>query len=213
MVVGDGHERAALACLRHAEGVARALDDQDRQLDGVELRLAALGGVVGAARRVHREGETQDGAASVAAAVRHATRAPAERPPHTSRSPASSSSRRRSTTAVQALSSCAAGGDERRPATTIGLLDEGDAEPLLERGATRGHEVGRGHAAAGAVAEHERARPPAGGLEVDARRALRSIDVDRAWVTAVHAYTAGLTSSALELDHECAHPQESRSRA
>ena len=51
------------------------------------------------------------------AAVRHATRAPAERPPQTSARPASSSARSRSITAIQALSSRAAGGEERRPAT------------------------------------------------------------------------------------------------
>ena len=65
--------------------------------------------------------------ASAAAAVRQATRAPEERPPATSGSPASSSPRRCSTTASQAVSSWCAGAGERRPATTVGLLDERDA--------------------------------------------------------------------------------------
>ena len=55
--------------------------------------------------------------APVAAAVRHATRAPDERPPAISGSPRSSPASSCSTTAVQAASSWCAGAGERRPAT------------------------------------------------------------------------------------------------
>jgi hypothetical protein len=50
------------------------------------------------------------------------------------------------------------GGRCRAPSRDqVGLLDQRDAEVLLERSAARRHQVRRGHPAAGAVAEHERA--------------------------------------------------------
>ena len=56
-------------------------------------------------------------AAPVAPAVRHATRAPEERPPVTTCSPRSGPAAQSASTAVHAASSCCAGAGERRPAT------------------------------------------------------------------------------------------------
>jgi CheY-like chemotaxis protein len=64
-----------------------------------------------------------------AAAVRHATRAPDERPPTTSGSSPNHSLRRASTTAVQAVSRCAAGGAERRPRTRYGCSTSATESP------------------------------------------------------------------------------------
>ena len=49
------------------------------------------------------------------------------------------------------------------PGDAVGLLDERDADAARERDAGRGDEVGRMHAASGAVAEHERRSRPSGG--------------------------------------------------
>ena len=69
---------------RHPEAVAAALDDEDGHVDLLELGEARLlgrpGGWSGNARQ-------RTPLAFVAAAVRHATRAPAERPPVTSGRP------------------------------------------------------------------------------------------------------------------------------
>ena len=56
VVPGDGDDLAALPCCRHPEGVALALDDQDRDLDRVELIHTALLGLSG---RVDRECEAE----------------------------------------------------------------------------------------------------------------------------------------------------------
>ena len=61
----------------------------------------------------------------------------------------------------------------------VGLLDERDAHLRLERRLRRRHEVARRHAAARAVAEHER---PAGVLrrvQVRERGPVRRVDLDR----------------------------------
>jgi hypothetical protein len=70
-------------------------------------------------RRGGRSGNARHStpAAAVAVNVRQATRAPDERPPVTSGSPASAPARSSSTTDVQAVSSWCAGAGERRPAT------------------------------------------------------------------------------------------------
>src|SRR5207302_1274413 len=88
-------------------GTAPALGPSRRFCGGLPARD---GGWRGKARQ-------RTAIAPVASAVRHATRAPIERPPATSGRPASSSARRRSTTAIQAASSCGGRAGERRPAT------------------------------------------------------------------------------------------------
>ena len=67
--------------------------------------------------------------ASVASAVRQATRAPSERPPTINGTPRSWLSRRSSTTAVHAASSCFAGAGERRPATRYGCSTRATVRP------------------------------------------------------------------------------------
>ena len=81
-----------------------------RHLDGVELGEPALGGFP-PARRGGTSGNARQStpAAPVASAVRHATRAPDERPPATSGESPSTSARNCSTTAIHAASSWCAG--------------------------------------------------------------------------------------------------------
>ena len=77
------------------------------------------GGSVAVRRRGGTSGNARHStpAAPVAPAVRHATRAPEDRPPVTTSTPASGPARRSPSTAVHAASSCFAGAGERRPAT------------------------------------------------------------------------------------------------
>ena len=113
----DGSPRAVR---RHPERVALALHDERRDLNRVQLRQSALGGIVALAGRMQWEGEAQDATAPTSAEVRQATRAPADRPPVMIGSPSSASSRNCSRTAVQAASSWRAGAGLRRPATRYG---------------------------------------------------------------------------------------------
>ena len=125
---------AVRGCRRHAELVPLTLHDERRNRD---LRRARVDGSVapassGAAVAGGTRGRAR-ATAPVVSAVRHATRAPRDRPPTTSGKPRSSPSRRCSTTAVQAASSWRAGAGERRPGDAVGLLDERDAEPFRAR--------------------------------------------------------------------------------
>ena len=62
MVAGHAGDRAQRAFGRHAEGVALALDDERRDLDGVQLRESAFRGLARlASRRLEREGEAENG--------------------------------------------------------------------------------------------------------------------------------------------------------
>ena len=120
---------------------------------------------VGIPGQVQREGQQSTASAPSTAAVRHATRAPALRPPSTSgpgtaarartgapddRNPRRVESRR--------WPGDAAAGDEPR------LLDERDGPPLgLEQDLTRGGEVDRPQPAAGAVTRAARSPGPVAG--------------------------------------------------
>ena len=89
-----------------------------RRASGPRRRRAPRGGSSrgGRAGAPGRRGRARP-TASTAAAVRQATRAPMERPPAISGSPASSPVPRCSITAIQAASSCRGGAGARRPAT------------------------------------------------------------------------------------------------
>ena len=68
----------------------------------------------------------------------------------------------------------------RAPAgDAIGLLDQRDADAGRARRLRGRHEVARRHAAAGAVAEHERAGRLVGGVQVGPRGTVRRVDVER----------------------------------
>src|SRR6266498_297801 len=81
-----------------------------------------LGGTAPPERRGGCKGNARHSTATapVFRAVRHATRAPADRPPTSSGNPSSTPARRSSTTASHATSSRRAGAGERRPATRYG---------------------------------------------------------------------------------------------
>ena len=81
--------------------------EQVRDFDGSS---ALPGGWTGKARQ-------RTAMAPTSAAVRHATRAPSDRPPTTSGSSPSGLSPREETTSSQAASSCLAGAGDLRPAT------------------------------------------------------------------------------------------------
>ena len=136
------------------------------------------GGVDAAARRRHeREGEAHTPAAPVAPAVRHATRAPAERPPHDERQAAERPGGEllddRDPRGVEL-----AGGRGRAPAgDAVGLLDERDAHAGAERRLGAATQVGRLHAAARAVAEHERGDRRVHRMQMRPRRAVGRVDV------------------------------------
>ena len=143
---------------------------------------SSSGSRLGAGRRPRRGGSSGKARqttpiAPVAAAVRHATRAPDERPPATSGSPASAPRAGASTTAIHAASSWCAGAGVRRPATRYGCSTSATATLRGERRVGRGDQVGRADAAARAVPEHDGAARLGGGVDVgarDARAASRS---------------------------------------
>ena len=98
---------------------------------------------------------------AVAAAVRQATRAPIERPPVTSGSPASSPAPSRATTAVHASSRCGAGAGDAPPGDAVGLLDQRHGPAGAQRGTPAAWRSGAADSAAGAVAHDERPPRPA----------------------------------------------------
>ena len=65
------------------------------------------------------------------------------------------------------------------PRHAIGLLDEDDADALRVCGLPRGDEVGRLHAAAGAVTEDEQGTVVVRALHVGASGTVRRLDVQR----------------------------------
>jgi catechol 2,3-dioxygenase-like lactoylglutathione lyase family enzyme len=73
-------------------------------------------------------------------------------------------------------------GGRGRPAArdAVGLLDERDRDPEAVRDLRGQHEVGRAGAAAGAVAEHERAARVAGLVQVRPRGAVRGVELEHA---------------------------------
>ena len=67
----------------------------------------------------------------------------------------------------------------RAPAgDAVRLLDQRDADPFRPGGLRRCHEVGRLHAAGGSVTEHESTAGLVSGEQMNARRTMRSIDLD-----------------------------------
>ena len=110
--------------------------------------------------------------------MRQATRAPDDRPPVTSGSPARAPSRSSATTAVHAASSCAAGAGERRPATRYGCSTSATEKPGRRGRARRGNEIRRVDAAARAVTEDERAAGTFGQPQMRARGAVRCCDFE-----------------------------------
>ena len=113
VVAADDRDLAPRRRLRDAEAVARR---PARRAPAPRRRRAPPGATCpsGATSGNARQSTP---AAPVAAAVRHATRAPAERPPVTTGSDASGPARSCSSTAIQAASRWCAGAGERRPAT------------------------------------------------------------------------------------------------
>ncbi len=117
--------------------------------------------------------------APLAAAVRHATRAPDERPPATSGSLPN-------TLGAELVDDVDPGGVElvRRgwaaPAgDSVGLLDQRDAESFRERRVGGGYEIARGDAATGAVTQDERASWLWRRLQVGVCPAVSRLDRER----------------------------------
>ena len=130
---------------------------------------AAAAGTRGRARRPRRS----------AAAVRQATRAPDERPPAMSGRPRRRSARRCSSDRDPGRVELVRRRGRAPPRDAVGLLDERDADAERQRDAGRRDEVGRVDAAAGAVAEDERAgAAPSASLQVRGGRAVRRVDLE-----------------------------------
>ena len=98
--------------------------------------------------------------------MRQATRAPLERPPSTSGSPASASARSRSTTSSRAASSCGRGRGRAPAGDPVGLLDEDDSAALLGGRGRCGLQIRGIDAAAGAVPEDHGGAGVGGHLEM-----------------------------------------------
>ena len=110
--------------------------------------------------------------------VRHATRAPDERPPTTSAtSPATSDSdplEHRDPGGVEHV--CGGGAATARDA--VRLLHESDAHPLRERSLGGRNQIARRHAAPGSMAEHEPGTLLVRAAHMDSRGAVRRVDVE-----------------------------------
>ena len=152
---------------RHPERVPVAVDHQGRQPGRAARRPGtAPAGPAGAAGRPARRRRRRP----TARAVRQATRAPLDRPPTTSGDARVPGAAGPASTAVHASSRCPAGAGARRPATRYGWVTRATATPAATRGVPDREQVGRVHAAARAVPEHEHG----------CRRAGRQVDVDPA---------------------------------
>ena len=134
----------------------------------------------GAERRGGTRGKARQSTAiaPVAAAVRHATRAPSERPPTTSRRPPSSSARRRSTMVVQDASRWCAGARRAPSRDAVGLLDESDADSFCERDLGDDDEVWRGDSSRGSMPEDQRSFGAFDRMQMCVRRSVRRLDLD-----------------------------------
>ena len=81
----------------------------------------------------------------------------------------------------------------------VGLFDERDADPLGAGGGRGSGQVSRGHAAAGAVTEHEGGSRLVRRLEVDACAAVRGLELEdrQANIVAVRP-SAGASATVIE---------------
>ena len=156
-----GTETASSSCSRL--GVA---------LDPAAFDPARGGGCSGNARQ-------STPTARVVAAVRHATRAPDERPPHDEPQPLQFA-------CAQLVDHVDPGGVElvsgsrRAPAgDAVGLLDERDADADCERGSRRGEQIRGAHSAAGPMPEHERGARRLSRMQVHVRLSVTRLDRQR----------------------------------
>ena len=71
------------------------------------------------------------------------------------------------------------GGRRASPGDAVGLLDESDAEPRGERDAGRRREVAGAHPSPGSMTQDESRGRRSGLVQVDPRRTVRRLDLDR----------------------------------
>jgi hypothetical protein len=152
------HHRSTSGARGNPERIPRTLHDQGRDLHGVQLVQAArCRRRSRPARRLERErqAEHRDGASRFRGAARNPR---AERPAaDDERQPSQLTfardqmldHRRPGSVELASRSGRAA------PGNTVGLLDQGDAEPFRKCDVCHGNEVSRAHAACSAVAEDE----------------------------------------------------------
>jgi hypothetical protein len=166
VVAGDRHDLALRTCGRQTEPVARALDDQHRNLNCVELVQPAGRRLVAAPRRLQRERETQDGNGaglrSGAAGDARAERATADDQRHVDRELLD----HRDPRSVQ----LARGRRGTPSGYPVRLLHERHADPLPERSTGCRDQIRRLNTSPGAVSEHQ-CRP----------RVVQRMDVDPRW--------------------------------
>jgi hypothetical protein len=176
------HDRdgAPRACGWHAEAIALALDDEDRDGDSVELRQAASARRPALPlRRLEREGQAEHGVGSGpgrgAAGDARSGGASADDSGSTDETGGTEVLDHRGPRRIELVGR----GGRPSPGDAVGLLDEGGREPERVGDPRRRDEVASAHAAAGTVAEHEDAARFVGGLAVDARRPVLRGHVDR----------------------------------
>src|SRR3954447_18855631 len=177
VVAGNDRDLAPAPSRRHAERVARALDDEDGSPHRVELREAAL---LRSARRMEREREAADARGS-----------------RLGGGPAGDARAGRATTDQERqgreLGTAGGRGDREPrcveltgrsgpapPRHAIRLLDERDGEAEGDGLVRRSYQAARVHPAARAVAEHERRPRLRYGAHVHPREPRRCLDLDRA---------------------------------
>ncbi len=140
-----------------------------------------------------RSGKARQRTASppVSCTVRHATRAPRERPPTTSGRPSSSSAPQlldhRHPCLVETL-----GRSGRAPARdAVGLLDQRHCEACAHRGIPRRDQIGRLDPSAGTVAQDNPSRRSCGGEQVGAGGTGGSVELDGSQSTSGSGYACG----------------------
>ena len=179
VVTGDGDYLVARARGRHPERVAVALDHENGDRDRVELALSRLGGIVGLAGWVHREGQTKHGRGV-------GLRRGAAGDPGAHRPPAGDQGVGEHAALAQVREHREPGGVElpgrRRGLAArdaVGLLDQHDVEPGLARHRGGGRDVDRLDSTARAVAERQGAARLRRRRHVGAGRPVRGLDLDR----------------------------------
>ena len=182
VIAAHRHHLAQRTGRRDPVRIARALDDERRHGDRIELGETALPRLTGTGRRRERERKTEDtgGACCIRRPARD-TRA--------ERASADHERKVRELGAAQPFDDDGPGcvelsGRRRRasPGDPVRLLDERDRHADRESGLSRSDEIRRADASSCAVSEHERTVWVFAHVQVDARRTMRSVDVDRARV-------------------------------
>jgi hypothetical protein len=172
------HDRASPLGRRHAESISRPLHDEQRHTHRIELaETARCGSRAGSTRRLQREGEADhsDGARRPrrAAGDPRARGAPANEKWQSTELAFEQVVDHRRPGSIELMRGC-----WRTPARhAIRLLDERNADSHRVRGLRHRNEIFRLHAAACAVAEHERSPRLVCVLDVRRSRTGRRADL------------------------------------